>query len=64
MRYSRYEKARIIGARALQISHGAPALVDVPPEMTDALQIALFEFEKGYTPITVIREKKVRRPRK
>ncbi len=58
MRYSRYEKARIIGARSLQISLGAPALVDVPPDMIDSLQIALHEFEKGCTPITAIREKK------
>jgi DNA-directed RNA polymerase subunit K len=26
--YNRYEKARILGARALQISYGAPVLVD------------------------------------
>ncbi|MDR0778648.1 MAG: DNA-directed RNA polymerase subunit K, partial [Methanomassiliicoccaceae archaeon] len=28
MKYTRFEKARIIGARALQISFGAPVLVD------------------------------------
>ena len=26
MKYTRFEKARIIGARALQISYGAPVL--------------------------------------
>jgi len=55
LRYSRYEKARIIGARALQISLGAPALIDIPPDMHDSLQIALYEFENGLTPITAIR---------
>lgn len=55
MRYSRYEKARIIGARALQISLGAPALIDIPPDMHDSVQIALYEFKNGLTPITAIR---------
>lgn len=53
--YTRYEVARIIGARALQISMGAPVLVKVPSEMTDTLQIAQYEFNKGATPITVKR---------
>ncbi|MDP6156571.1 MAG: DNA-directed RNA polymerase subunit K [Candidatus Thermoplasmatota archaeon] len=57
MRYSRYEKARIIGARALQISLGAPALIDIPPEIHDSVKIALYEFENGCTPITAIRSK-------
>jgi len=55
LRYSRYEKARIIGARALQISLGAPALIDIPPEIQDSVQIALYEFKNGCTPITAIR---------
>ncbi len=58
MRYSRYEKARIIGARALQISLGAPALLDIPPEIHDSVQIALYEFKNGCTPITAIRSSK------
>jgi len=53
--YTRYETARIIGARALQISMGAPVLVKVPKEMTDTLEIARYEFEQGATPITVKR---------
>src|SRR6266705_2684907 len=35
MRYTRFEKARIIGARALQISMGSPILVDVPSGVVD-----------------------------
>jgi len=53
-RYTRFEKARIIGARALQIAMGAPLLVDVPEGATP-LQAAMIEFEKGIIPITVVR---------
>ncbi len=35
MRYTRFEKARIIGARALQISMGSPILIDVPSGVVD-----------------------------
>ncbi|KUL02922.1 MAG: RNA polymerase Rpb6 [Methanomicrobiales archaeon 53_19] len=51
--YTRYERARIIGARALQISMGAPVLVRTG--RIDPLEIALEEFEKGLVPITVKR---------
>ncbi|ASJ04060.1 MULTISPECIES: DNA-directed RNA polymerase subunit K [Thermococcus] len=53
-RYTRFEKARIIGARALQIAMGAPILIDVPEGITP-LEAALLEFEKGIIPLTVIR---------
>jgi DNA-directed RNA polymerase subunit K len=55
MSYNRFERARIIGARALQISLGAPILVKVPKEMIDPITIAMLEFEKGAIPITVRR---------
>ncbi len=55
VRYTRFEKARIIGARALQISMGAPILVDVPEEEFDTVKIAMLEFSKGVIPITVKR---------
>jgi DNA-directed RNA polymerase subunit K len=51
--YTRYEKARIIGARALQISMGAPTLINV--RKTDPLEIALQEFSENVIPITVKR---------
>ncbi len=65
MRYTKYEKARIIGARALQIAMGAPVLIDTPDGMADPIDIALLEFEKKAIPLTVIREKrqKVRFPK-
>ncbi|MEM2901005.1 MAG: DNA-directed RNA polymerase subunit K [Thermoplasmata archaeon] len=53
---TRFERARIIGARALQISLGAPILVQVPKNMIDPLKLALLEFEKGLIPITIVRE--------
>lgn len=56
MEYTRFEKARIIGARALQISLGAPILIDIPEGIIDSIQIAMLEFEKGVIPITVKRE--------
>ncbi|HJJ56042.1 MAG TPA: DNA-directed RNA polymerase subunit K [Methanocorpusculum sp.] len=53
MMYTRYERARIVGARALQISMGAPILVKT--DKIDPLEIALEEFEADRIPITVRR---------
>ena len=55
-KYTRFEKARIIGARALQISMGAPILLAVPSGVYDPLEIAISEYEKELIPITVKRE--------
>jgi len=54
-RLTRFEKARIVGARALQISMGAPVLL--PPEdiPKDPIEIALKELELGVLPITIRR---------
>ncbi|HOI58353.1 DNA-directed RNA polymerase subunit K [Methanoculleus sp.] len=52
--YTRYERARIIGARALQISMGAPVLVNTTK--TEPLEIALEEFDRDVIPITVKRK--------
>ena len=49
--YTRYEKARIIGARALQISMGAPILIDT--RSNDPIEIALEELEAGMVPIAI-----------
>ncbi|MFY9606940.1 MAG: DNA-directed RNA polymerase subunit K [Thermoplasmata archaeon] len=56
MKYTRFERARIIGARALQISLGAPILVDIADETIDPIEIAIKEFEKSVIPMTVKRE--------
>lgn len=56
VRYTRFERARIIGARALQISMGAPILLEVPAGMVDPIEIADTEFRRRVIPITVKRD--------
>ena len=51
---TRFEKTRIISARALQISMGAPILIKTSAH--DPKEISRLEFEKGVLPITVKRE--------
>ena len=51
--YTRYERARIIGARALQISMGAPVLLE--DDSGEPIDIADSELEAGIIPITVKR---------
>ena len=55
MEYTKYEIARLIGARALQIKMGAPILVKVPKGMSRPIDIARLELKKGILPITVKR---------
>ena len=52
---TRFEKARIVGARSLQISMGAPILVDVSEASSNPINIALKELEAGILPITIRR---------
>lgn len=54
MEFTKYERARIIGARALQVSMGAPILID--REFNNPIAIARAEFERGVLPITVQRK--------
>jgi DNA-directed RNA polymerase subunit K len=56
LKYTRFERARIIGARALQISLGAPILVEVADETIDPIEIAIIEYDKKVIPMTVKRE--------
>jgi DNA-directed RNA polymerase subunit K len=56
--FSKYERARIIGARGLQISMDAPLLVDVKEKELDVmnfdpLKIAEKELDSGVLPISV-----------
>ena len=55
-RFTRFERARIIGARALQISMGAPILIEVPRGLVDPIDLAELEFRKEVLPITVKRD--------
>ncbi len=52
---TRFEKARIVGARALQIAMGAPVLIKLEKSLTNPIDIALREFESGVLPITIRR---------
>lgn len=59
-KFTKYEIARIIGARALQISANAPILIKIGKEQLeklnyDPIKIAELEFEAGVLPITVKR---------
>jgi DNA-directed RNA polymerase subunit K len=51
---TRFERARIIGARALQIARGAPILMKT--EETDPVRIAESEFTAGVIPLEVRRK--------
>lgn len=50
-----YERARLVGARALQLSMGAPPLVKVANDIISAVRLAFIEFEKGVIPLKVTR---------
>lgn len=54
MVYTRFERARMIGARALQISMGAPTGVSGNVH-DDAQQIAFSEYALGDSPLSVPR---------
>ena len=56
--YTKYEHARIIGARALQISMGAPFMVKLSEEELrkmgyNPIEIAKLEFKQGLIPMRV-----------
>ncbi|TFL01356.1 RNA polymerase, subunit omega/K/RPB6 [Pterulicium gracile] len=51
---TKYERARILGTRALQISMNAPVLVPLDGE-TDALQIAIKELSQKKIPLVIRR---------
>lgn len=58
--YTKYETARMIGSRALQLSMGAPFLIKLGKEELekihyDSIEIAIMEFKEGVLPITVRR---------
>ncbi len=52
---NKYERARVIGARGLQISLGAPVLIDLPRGIMNPLDIARVELEKDAIPIAIKR---------
>ena len=55
-KYTRYERARIISARALQLAQGAPILIKIPKGIMDPKEIAELEWEAGVIPIDIKEE--------
>jgi DNA-directed RNA polymerase subunit K len=60
MEFTKYERARIIGARALQLAMGAPVLIkmtkqDLEKINFNSIEIARNEFDRGILPITIRR---------
>ena len=56
--FTKYERARILGARALQIAMNAPLLIKISEEdlekiKFDALKIAEIELDSGILPISI-----------
>lgn len=56
--YTKFERARIIGARALQIAKGAPVMIET--DIKSPIAIAELEFEKGVIPLDVKRRAPVK----
>ncbi|MFP3144499.1 MAG: DNA-directed RNA polymerase subunit K [Caldisphaera sp.] len=53
---TKYEKAKIIGIRSLQLTHNAPPLIKTELiNSTDPVDIARYEVENGILPVSVIR---------
>ncbi len=52
---TKYEKAAVIAARALQIEVGAPVLIRLPPGLIDPVKIARLELEKKALPLIIRR---------
>ena len=52
---TRFEKARIMGARALQLSLGAPVFIEIPKNATTSLEIAMEELNQRVIPIVIRR---------
>ena len=52
---TRFEKARIMGARALQLSLGAPVFIEIPENATTSLEIAMQELKLRVIPIVIKR---------
>ena len=55
-KYNKYERARIISARALQISMDAPILIKVPKGEFNPINIARMELKEDVIPITIKRD--------
>jgi len=55
IKITKFEKARIIGTRATQLSNNAPPLIDIGNEI-DPVKIALMEYDSGVLDLYIIRK--------
>lgn len=60
VKFTKYERARLVGARALQLAMGAPLLIKMSEEdlekiRYDPIKIARIEFDRGIIPISIKR---------
>jgi DNA-directed RNA polymerase I, II, and III subunit RPABC2 len=55
LRLTRFEKARIIGARSLQMALGAPPFIPLPKGITSPIALAIKEIEMKALPISIRR---------
>ncbi len=52
---TRFERARIIGARSLQLSLGAPPFIKIPASVHNPIDIAIAELDEKVLPINIRR---------
>ena len=52
---TRFERARIVGARSLQVSLHAPILAPLPDNIVDPIDIAVVELREKVLPMTIRR---------
>lgn len=66
LKLTKYEKARIIGARALQLAMGAPLLLNLTQAQFrkinyNVLELAKMELKEGILPLTIKRPLPIKR---
>ena len=52
---TRFERAKIIGSRSLQISLGAPVFIKIPKDINDPIRLAVKELASGSVPLSIRR---------
>lgn len=55
IKLTKFEKSRIVGTRATQLSNNAPPLIDIGPEL-DPVTIATMEYDAGVLSLYVVRK--------
>jgi DNA-directed RNA polymerase subunit K/omega len=50
---TKFERTRIISARALQIAQGSPILVKTSKDVIEPIEIAKLEWDAGVVPIDI-----------